>query len=67
MADTLEEVEVKIDEDEMLTLSTSHPQKNHEHLNLFPTSSELLTQMSNFKIRAFKKWLQDKFEGSPTN
>ena len=62
VADSLEEVEVKIDEGEMLSFSTSHPQKNHEHLSLFLTSSEPLPKVSNFEIRAFKESVQDKFK-----
>jgi len=62
VTDSVEEVKVKTDEGEMLTLSTSHPQKNHEHLSLFFTSSEPLPKVSNFKIKAFKEWVQDKSE-----
>jgi len=67
VADSLEEVGVEIDEGEMLPLSTSYPQKNHEHLSLFLTSSELPPKVSNFKIRAFKEWVQDKSVGSPAH
>ena len=67
VTDSLEEVEVKTGEGEMLTLSTSHPQKNHEHLSLFLTSSELPPKVSNFEIRAFKECVQDKSERSPLN
>ena len=48
---------MKTDEGEMLTLSTSHPQKNYEHLSLFLTSSELPPKVPNFEIRAFKEWV----------
>ena len=67
VADSLEEVEVKTDEGEMLSLSTSHPQKNHEHLSIFPSSGEPLPKVSIFEIRAFKEWVQDKSEGSSPN
>jgi len=58
---------VKADKGEMLTSSTSHPQKSHEHLSLFLTSSEALPKVSNPEIRAFKEWAQDKSKGSPPN
>ena len=67
VADSLEEVEVKIDDGERHSLSTSHPQKNHERLSLFLTYGELLPKVCNFKIRAFKEWVQEKSEGSPSN
>ena len=65
MADNFEEVEVKIDEGKMLSLSTSHPQRNREHLSVSLTYGEPLPKVSNFEIRAFKEWVQDKSEGSP--
>ena len=65
MADSIEEIEVETDEGEMLSLSTSHPQKNHEHLSIFLSSGEPLPKVSIFEIRAFKEWVQDKSEGSP--
>ena len=67
VADCLEEVEVKTDESEMLSLSTSYPQKNHEHLSLFLTSGELLPKVSKFEIGDCKEWVQPKSEGSPSN
>ena len=65
VVDSIEEIEVETHEGEMLSLSTSHPQKNHKHLSIFLSSGELLPKVSNFKIRAFKEWVQDKSEGSP--
>ena len=64
VADSIEEIEVETDEGEMHSLSTSHPQKNHKHLSIFLSSGELLPKVSNFKIRAFKEWVQDKSKGS---
>ena len=63
----LAKVDVKVDEDEKLTLSTNHPQKSHELLSLFLASRELLPKVSNPKIRVRTEWVQDKFEGSPPN
>jgi len=40
VADSSEEVDVKIDEGEIFTLSTRHAQKNHEYLSLFLTCTE---------------------------
>ena len=67
MADNFEEVEVKIDEGKMLSLGTSHPQRNREHLSVSLTYCEPLPKVSNFEIRAFKERVQDKSEGSPPN
>ena len=58
---------MKTDEGQMLSLSTSHQPKKHEHLSVFLTSGEPLPKVSNFEIRAFKEWVQDKSEGSPPN
>ena len=67
VADSLGEVEVKINEGETLSLSTSHPQKNRELLSLFLTYAEPLPKVSNIEIGAFMEWVQDKSEGSPPN
>ena len=58
---------MKTDEGQMLSLSRSHPPKNHEHLSLFLASDEPLPKVPNFEIKAFKEWVQDKSEGSPPN
>ena len=67
VAYSLQEVEVKTDAGQMLSLSTSHPPKNHVHISLFLTFGEPLPKVSNFEIRAFKEGVQDKSEGSPPN
>jgi len=64
LEETLEEILVKEDEGEMLTLGTNHAPESHEHLSLFLTSSEPLLKSPNSEFRAFKEWVQDKSEGS---
>ena len=64
---TLEEIVVKANEGELLTLGTNHPPKSHKHVILFLTTSEPLPKVSNPRIRTFKEWNLDTFEGFSQN
>ena len=57
LEETLEEIVMKADEGEMLTLGTNHPAKSREHLSLFLNYSEPLLKACNSEIRSCKEWV----------
>ena len=63
--ETLEEIAVEVDEDDMLTLGTNHPPRIHEHLNLFLSFGELTLEAPNSELRAFEEVVQSKSKDSP--
>ena len=57
LKETLEEIVVRAEEGETLTLGTNHPPKSHEHLSLFLSSSEPLLKACNSEVRSFQEWV----------
>jgi len=67
VANNLEEVGVRTDVGEMLTLSSNHQQKSHEHLSLFLTFPKQLPKVPSSEIRTFKGRNLDASKGIPPN
>ena len=63
LEETLEEILVKEDEGEMLTLGTNHAPESHEHLSLFLTSSEPLLKLLILNLQHFKNGFKSSAKG----
>jgi len=63
--ETLEEIIVEADEGEMITLSTNHPPKSHNHLSVLLTFHDPLPKVPSSRIRTYKEWNLDASKGVP--